>query len=83
MERIIGRVASTGTIGASLSGVQSIGASLDTSGAPYRGAYEVTPTEYAQVLPTAGKTPSSDIVVQPIPSNYGLITYNGSVITVS
>ena len=50
---------------------------------PYTGSYEVTPSEVAQTLPTAGAGMEQDIVVNPIPSNYGLITWNGSTITVS
>jgi hypothetical protein len=50
---------------------------------PYEGAYEVTPSRQSQVLPTALKNLSQNIVVNPIPSNYGLITWNGSTLTVS
>ena len=49
----------------------------------YEGSYEVTPSAEQQTLGTAGRTLSFDVVVNPIPSNYGLITYNGSTITVS
>ena len=49
----------------------------------YSGSYEVTPSSEAQTLNTAGKLLSFDVVVNPIPSNYGLITWDGSTITVS
>ena len=49
----------------------------------YTGAYEVTPSAETQTLSTEGLMMTSNVVVNPIPSNYGLITYNGSVITVS
>ena len=49
----------------------------------YHGSYSVTPSSDGQVLPTAGMALREDIVVDPIPSNYGLITWNGSTITVS
>lgn len=49
----------------------------------YKGSYSVTPSSEAQILPTKLKVGSADIVVQPIPNNYGLITWNGSTITVS
>lgn len=52
-------------------------------GNPYSGEYEVTPTTEEQTLATAGKTLARDVVVAPIPRNYGLITYNGSILTVS
>ena len=43
---------------------------------PYTGTYEVTPDLHAQVLATNGKTMLNDVVVQPIPSNYGRVTYD-------
>ena len=49
----------------------------------YSGSYEVTPTDEEQILPTGDKMLASDIVVKPIPQNYGLITWNGAYITVS
>lgn len=49
----------------------------------YQGPYEVTPTQTAQVLPTEGLLAVADIVVNPIPSNYGLVTWDGAVLTVS
>lgn len=49
----------------------------------YTGAYEVTPTEEEQVLSTTSRTLTADIVVNPIPNNYGLITWDGTAITVS
>lgn len=49
----------------------------------YQGSYEITPTSETQVLHMVGMTASSDLVIEPIPSNYGLITWDGSVITVS
>ena len=49
----------------------------------YQGPYEVTPTEATQTLPTEGLMMAQNVKVKPIPNNYGLITWNGSVITVS
>ena len=49
----------------------------------YRGDYEITPTQSTQILEMEGMRAAHNVVVNPIPSNYGLITYNGSVITVS
>lgn len=49
----------------------------------YTGPYEVTPSEETQTLATAGKSLESNVTVNPIPSNYGLITWNGTVLTVS
>ena len=52
-------------------------------GEPYEGSYSVTPTTETQELPTSGKLLARDITVDPIPSNYGLITWSGSILTVS
>lgn len=50
---------------------------------PYTGDYEFTPTDATQTIPISGKTASMDIIINPIPSNYGLITWDGSTLTVS
>ena len=49
----------------------------------YAGAATVIPSQSEQVLLTNGLIMPSNVVVKPIPSNYGLITYNGSFIRVS
>ena len=49
----------------------------------YTGAYSVTPSADVQTLPTQNKLLGANINIAPIPPNYGLITYNGSDITVS
>ena len=49
----------------------------------YDGPYEATPTEDAQTLATQAKLMMREFTVNPIPSNWGLITWNGSTITVS
>ena len=54
-----------------------------STGDHYRGEYEVIPSGETQTLPTMGKTLGANIRVRPIPSNYGLITWNGSTLTVS
>lgn len=49
----------------------------------YEGAYEFTPTESTQTVQIEGKKATQDIVINPIPTNYGRITWNGSFIKVS
>lgn len=49
----------------------------------YTGATEVTPSQEEQILYTENKIVLENIKVNPIPSNYGLITWNGSELTVS
>lgn len=53
------------------------------SGDTYDGDYTITPTQNAQTLQTIYKTCTDNIKINPIPSNYGLITWNGSTLTVS
>jgi hypothetical protein len=51
---------------------------------PYEGDYAVTPMAEKQVMPTKGKYMTDDVVVNPIPQEYGLITYDHNrTITVS
>ena len=50
---------------------------------PYEGAYTFTPTEETQTIPINGLRALEDVTINPIPNNYGLITYNGSTIRVS
>ena len=49
----------------------------------YDGPYEFTPSSEAQYVYTAEKMLIENIKINPIPNNYGLITYNGAFITVS
>lgn len=49
----------------------------------YTGETTVIPTTETQILATAGFQMPRDITIEPIPQNYGLITWNGSTITVS
>lgn len=54
-----------------------------TSVEDYEGNYRVTPQVTTQVLETKDLKMTDNLVVEPIPKNYGLITYNGTNITVS
>ncbi len=57
---------------------------VNTGGEPYKGDYAVTPKVEKQVMPTKGKYMVDDMVVNPIPQEYGLITYDHNrTITVS
>ena len=49
----------------------------------YTGEYTITPTTESQTLTTEQMSMAQNIVVNPIPSNYGRIDYNGGYITVS
>ena len=43
----------------------------------YTGPYEVTPSDEEQTLETADLIATDNVVVKPIPSNYGHISYSG------
>lgn len=49
----------------------------------YAGPYTVAPSAEAQTLNTLGLYMQEDITIEPIPSNYGLITWDGLGIRVS
>lgn len=49
----------------------------------YSGPTIITPSGETQILNTAGLLVTADLTINPIPSNYGLITWNGSILTVS
>ncbi len=49
---------------------------------PYEGEYTVTPGEEQQTLPTAERLLRHDVVIEPIPSNYGRIEWDGTSILV-
>ena len=70
--------------GLSTDGTLSGGLSFSTGKTPsYLGPYEFTPTDEAQIVQVGGLQMKQDLVIDPIPSNYGLITWNGSTLTVS
>jgi len=75
------------TLQGSLSAPQTIEGQLTIPNAilppSYEGPYEVTPSETEQTLSTEFLYMTGDITINPIPNNYGLITYNGVTITVS
>lgn len=49
----------------------------------YHGEYEFTPSSETQTIEIENKRAEHDIIINPIPNNYGLITWNGAVLTVS
>ena len=50
---------------------------------PYTGDYTITPGDEVQILATNNLRMTGNITVEAIPSNYGKIGWNGSVLTVS
>lgn len=66
-------------------GICDAGVSIITGGRlpEYTGPTEITPNERTQYLETESKSVLSRVKINPIPSNYGLITWNGTTLTVS
>ena len=48
----------------------------------YTGQTEVTPSEDVQTLQTANRTVLQNIVINPIPENYGRLSWTGNTLTV-
>ena len=88
MEKITinGSLSGQGQINGTLSGVGGIGGTMTI---PQRitdefgGPYVYTPTAEEQTILIKNKTAVDNITINPIPSNYGLITWNGSTLMVS
>ncbi len=49
----------------------------------YDGAYTVTPSGQQQRLQTEGLMMRGDVIIEPVPQNYGLVTWDGIKITIS
>ena len=77
MNQLIGTL----SCGDTLIGVMSVPPERGTN--PYVGSYEWTPTENTQTISINGLRATADIIINPIPNNYGLITWDGSALTVS
>lgn len=49
----------------------------------YNGSFSFTPSDEIQVIQTNGKLLLQNITINPIPSNYGKITWNGSTMSIT
>lgn len=82
-----GAVTGTGEVRGSITGTGCLAGTLTVPVALdvdiYDGAYEFTPSRETQTVRMQYKTALSDITINPIPQNYGLITWDGTTITVS
>ena len=52
-------------------------------GVPYTGDYEITPTEETQVLQTHGRILTKNITINPIPTDYGKVTWTSGHIRIT
>ena len=82
-----GYINGQGSMGGTLSGSIGITGDLDRNYTQtydsYDGPYEVVPSREAQTLGTNRLLMIGNVTIAPIPSNYGLIEWNGSVLRVS
>lgn len=87
MDRIQATLKGLGSISAELAGSGTLSCGLtvpDVVETPlFTGAYEYTPSSEEQTIEIGGLRAGSNITINPIPSNYGLITWNGATLTVS
>ncbi len=87
MEQLVAQIQAMGHLSGSLSGVGSLNGVIskppEIPAEEYGGPYEFTPTEDTQTIEIANKKAVTDIIINPIPTNYGRITWNGSVLTIS
>jgi hypothetical protein len=58
-------------------------AHVDYPAVLYTGEYEFIPSGEQQTIPINGKIANRDITINPIPHNYGLVTWNGAFLTIS
>lgn len=87
MERLIGTLTAQGSLQGFLSGASALDGTLsvpETIGTqPFEGEYIYTPTDEVQTIEINGLRATDNITINPIPSNYGLITWDGATLTVS
>lgn len=85
--KVVGVVSAVQDIsGAVVLDLPPLSGTVDVSGSilpVYEGEYTVTPGAEEQILQTRKTLLTENIVINPIPSNYGKITWNGSTLTVS
>lgn len=84
---ITGTIQGIGAISGTIKGkggiVAAIGIPEVVDTPAYDGPYEFTPSAAAQVITIGGLRATSNITINPVPSNYGLVTWNGAYLTIS
>ena len=87
VSQLSGAILAAGDLSGSLTGAATLGGAITIppaiGGHVYAGPYEWTPTQETQTINTSGFLLEEDIIINPIPSNYGLITWNGVTLMVS
>ena len=87
MERLIGILTAQGSLQGFLSGASAIDGTLTVpervETLPFTGEYTYTPSNAEQTIEINGLRATDNITINAIPSNYGLITWDGATLTVS
>ena len=87
MDRLTATLNGIGRIDGTLSGMATLNAGLTVPEVvepnPFTGAYQYTPTQQSQTIEIQGLQAVENIIINPIPHNYGLISWNGLGIRVS
>ena len=83
---LTGELSGVGTLSGTLSSAETLEGSLTIPAAilppSYEGDYEFTPSEQTQVIDMSGQRAKQNIIINPIPSNYGRVTWNGTSLTI-
>lgn len=84
MSSIVGVITEIEAITGSLTETDSMTAVFESQPVrEYGGEYIYTPTVQTQVIEIQHKMATQNITINPIPYNYGLITWDGTKLTVS
>lgn len=85
--KVTGTIAADLTVAGTLTTAQEMAAVLTIPNLVlpprYHGSVTVTPSAERQILQTQDLYMQDNITIEPIPENYGLITWDGSTLTVS
>lgn len=76
IQRISGAVSGSGRVSGQISRPQTVQVEK------YTGPYSFTPSEAEQVIPIEQKQAEQNIVIAPIPQEYGRISWNGATLKV-
>ena len=81
---LTGRLTATGVLTGAVSSDASLSGALTIAGSipSYHGSLEITPGDEPQTVECSGLLMPQDIIVKPVPSNYGRIEWNGVALTV-
>ena len=72
-----------GTLSGASTIIGGMSVPLERRTSPFEGAYEYTPSSVIQTIEIADLRATQNIIINAIPNNYGLVSWNGSVLTIS